>query len=89
MCRTIGANQRVTNWLRKVYQISYAKPAGQLAAVKLLLISCQKYLVADYAIGSDLQIALDKIVHVMFHQDSIEEVQLYNPVVFSHMFLQP
>ena len=89
MWKSIGATQKVCNWLRKGYRLPFTRPAGQVLADRLLRHDSPKYLVANYKMGTDKQIALDKIVQDMLDKKSIEEIPPNTSAVFSRLFLRP
>ena len=89
MWKSIGATQRVANWLRKGYRLPFVRPAGQLAADRLLSVTCPPFLIAHYKHDKEKQMSLDKIVQDMLDKNSIAEVPPNTPVVFSRLFLRP
>ena len=60
-----------------------------MLADRLLRHNSPKYLVTNYEMGSDKQVALEKIVQDMLDNKSIKEVPLNAPAIFSRLFFRP
>ena len=86
--RELGAPKRVYNWFRRGYRLPFTR-VGRVAAENMLRQDCPDYLLSKYALGSEKQLALKKLVKQLLEKGAIAEVPRDTQVVFNRVFLRP